>query len=174
MTTVGKLAKQFGLSRSTLLYYHRIGLLCPTGHQEGAYRQYSAGDKNRLEQIVVLKSAGMPLNEIKLLLEKEGDANTLLLRGRLTEIASRIDALQRQQRITAMLLGMRLHGSGAETFSKVAWTRMLADAGFDEAEMHRWHNEFETQHPKKHSRFLASLGISKKEIAQIRKWSREI
>ncbi len=38
MLTVGKLAEDFGLSRSTLLYYDRIGLLQPAARTEKGYR----------------------------------------------------------------------------------------------------------------------------------------
>ena len=40
----GELAKSAGLSRSTLLYYDRLGLLRPVGRSESNYRLYSATD----------------------------------------------------------------------------------------------------------------------------------
>ena len=51
MYTIGKLAKKFDLSRSTLLYYDSIGLLKPSSRTESEYRQYSEDDAARLEQI---------------------------------------------------------------------------------------------------------------------------
>jgi len=39
--TVGRLARRFGLSRSALLYYHRIGLLVPSMGGDGRYRRYT-------------------------------------------------------------------------------------------------------------------------------------
>ncbi|EKD38479.1 MAG: transcriptional regulator, MerR family, partial [uncultured bacterium] len=49
--TVGRLARKFGLSRSTLLYYDAIGLLSPAGHIQGEYRLYGPSEEGRLEQI---------------------------------------------------------------------------------------------------------------------------
>ena len=40
MHTAGKLARRYALSRSTLLYYHRIGLLVPSGRSAANYRVY--------------------------------------------------------------------------------------------------------------------------------------
>ena len=48
--TVGRLAKRFGLSRSTLLYYDRLGLLCPSGRSGGDYRLYEDADAQRLDR----------------------------------------------------------------------------------------------------------------------------
>ena len=58
MYRISQLAEQFGLSRSTLLYYDRIGLLSPSARSEAGYRQYSAADRGRLESICSLRRAG--------------------------------------------------------------------------------------------------------------------
>jgi DNA-binding transcriptional MerR regulator len=42
---VSALARRHGLSRSTLLYYDRIGLLKAGGRTGGGYRDYTAGDE---------------------------------------------------------------------------------------------------------------------------------
>ena len=39
--TIGQLARQHGLSRSTPLYYHRLGLLTPSGRLRNGYRHYT-------------------------------------------------------------------------------------------------------------------------------------
>ena len=49
--TVGRLAKRFGLSRSTLLYYDSIGLLKPEVRGEGEYRRYGKDAIKRLEMV---------------------------------------------------------------------------------------------------------------------------
>jgi len=47
MYRIRELAGLFGLSRSTLLYYDRIGLLSPSARSESGYRLYSAADRER-------------------------------------------------------------------------------------------------------------------------------
>ena len=47
VTTITRLAKQFKLSRSTLLYYDRIGLLRPSGRSPSNYRLYTGSDRQR-------------------------------------------------------------------------------------------------------------------------------
>jgi DNA-binding transcriptional MerR regulator len=41
MHTIGQAAKHANLSRSTLLYYDRIGLLRPSGRSRAGYRLYN-------------------------------------------------------------------------------------------------------------------------------------
>lgn len=44
-------------------------------------------------------------------------------------------------------------------------------AGFTEADMHRWHKEFEKSAPADHQEFLEYLHIPPGEIGSIREWS---
>jgi DNA-binding transcriptional MerR regulator len=59
------------VSVRTLHHYDRIGLLKPQRTQAG-YRLYTARDLERLEQILALKFLGMPLTQIRTLLNHNG------------------------------------------------------------------------------------------------------
>jgi DNA-binding transcriptional MerR regulator len=67
-------AQQFatlaGVTVRTLHHYDRLGLLRPRRSESG-YRLYRESDIERLEQIVALKFLGLPLKEIKALLDSE-------------------------------------------------------------------------------------------------------
>jgi len=69
MKTIRALAQQFGLSRSTLLYYDRLGLLRPDYRTAARHRLYSPADEARLARICQLRAAGLPLREIDAVLE---------------------------------------------------------------------------------------------------------
>ena len=62
---VGELAKAVNLSIRALHYYEEVGLLSPTGRNEGGHRLYSEKDVARLHQILILKELGLPLEEIR-------------------------------------------------------------------------------------------------------------
>lgn len=68
MYTVSKLANEFNLSGSTLLYYDRIGLLSPSGRSESNYRLYSEDDAERLRKICMFREAGVTLLRYKIFL----------------------------------------------------------------------------------------------------------
>ena len=70
--TISALARRFGLSRSALLHYDRIGLLSPSGRSLAGYRCYSEADADRLRAIQTFRQAGVPLAGIRALLDDDG------------------------------------------------------------------------------------------------------
>lgn len=169
MYTVGKLAKRHGLSRSTLLYYDRIGLLRPTGHAKGEYRQYSETDDARLAKICEYRCAGIALKEMRRILD--GQAGTTVakaLENRLVELNCEMEGLREQQRLVAALLGRSDLLREAGAMDKGTWVSLLSAAGFSEKDMRRWHVRFERSAPDKHERFLRHLRIPDSEISAIR------
>src|SRR5262249_53961319 len=65
-------AKEFaelaGVTVRALHHYDRLGLLKPSARTASGYRLYTDQDLVRLEQIVVLKFVGLPLEQIRRLL----------------------------------------------------------------------------------------------------------
>jgi DNA-binding transcriptional MerR regulator len=77
-------AKEFadlaGVTVRALHHYDRVGLLRPKQRSSAGYRLYTMRDFARLEQIVVLKFLGIPLKQIRALLESEGNLASALQR----------------------------------------------------------------------------------------------
>ena len=71
---IQQFAELAGVTVRALHHYDRLGLLKPRRTDWG-YRLYSARDLERLEQVVALKFLGIPLKQIKAMLER--DANGL-------------------------------------------------------------------------------------------------
>ena len=180
MYTVGRLARRFGLSRSTLLYYDKIGLLRPSSHTHGEYRHYSEGDAERLQRICMFRDAGLSLAAIARALDAEPadrshgpDETTPLnaiLEERLEELHREMVALRNQRTIITGLLGLDSLPE-ATPITRELWTSLLSDAGFSEDDMRRWHADFERTAPEQHARFLKVLGIPPSEIGLIRAWA---
>jgi DNA-binding transcriptional MerR regulator len=172
VTTVGVLARSFGLARSTLLYYDRIGLLPPARRSSTRYRLYGEDAQARLQAICTYRSVGLSLAEIRRLLQPGGGKAEQALTERLARLNEEIARLRDQQRVIVRLLGNRRLLARARALDKRRWVEILAAAGLDEAGMHRWHVEFEALAPESHQDFLEALGIPAEEIASIRAWSR--
>ena len=178
MYTVGRLAKRFGLCRSTLLYYNAIGLLKPSARSSANYRLYSEADARQLERIKVYREAGLPLESIGALLQDEGgagnDAIAALLERHLHTLSREIARLREQQRCLGALLqdeGGARTVRGSRALGKAQWVALLASSGMSDADMDVWHAAFEGRFPEAHQDFLESLGITPQEIAAIRKRS---
>ena len=168
MLTISQLAKQFGLSRSALLYYDRIGLLCPSGRNEAGYRLYAAADAERLRSICAYRDAGLSLEEIASILDNLEVPKRAVLEQRLREIGQNIRVLQQQQQMLAKMLQIKAAKPFFAQTGKQLWVEMLRAAGMDEVAMRSWHREFELRAPEDHHAFLLALDISEKEALQIR------
>ncbi len=172
--TIGALARAARLSRSTLLYYDRLGLLRPGRRSKTRYRLYSEDDARRLEQICLHREMGIPLKEIGTLLGDSGtSAAAEILRRRLQTLDGEIAERRRQQRCIVEILKQEPINHGGEMISKKRWVEIMRAAGFSEEDMHNWHFQFEKMEPEAHQEFLESLGIKPAEIAKIREFSRK-
>ena len=170
--SISQLARKFGLSRSTLLYYDRIGLLQAPLRTAAGYRRYSAAEHAKLERICMFRRAGLPLADVKRVVSDDSEPSAALLEKRLRQLGEEILDLRNQQRlITALLKSMQSEGF-SPAIDKQMWVEMMEAAGMDEVAMRQWHAEFERRASEAHHEFLRSLGISENEALQIQDWSR--
>lgn len=173
MKNVTELARECGLSRSTILYYESIGLLRPARRSESRYREYGDREAARLRQICLYRDAGLTLDDIRALLDQPagGDAVSVLQR-RLQEIAGEIERLRGHQRSILALLKNKTRFRRVQVMTKDKWVSIMQASGFSESDMKRWHQEFEKAAPEDHQEFLEYLKIPADEVVKIREWSR--
>jgi DNA-binding transcriptional MerR regulator len=101
---IGELARETGLSIRALRYYDRLGLLTPSARSEGGHRCYDAEDVRRLHRVLALRSFGLPLAEIRAVLDAEPDHDPAeLIRRQLDVVEER---LRRTAELRVRLLGV--------------------------------------------------------------------
>jgi DNA-binding transcriptional MerR regulator len=166
--TISRLAKQHGLSRSTLLYYDRIGLLSPGGRRHNGYRHYTPRDEKRLGQICLYRRTGLPLAEIRKILGRPRQELAGALERQLHDLSTQIEALRSRQRVIVELLKDRRLLDRVGHMTKERWVKLLRDSGFTDTDLARWHHDFERLDPAYHQHFLEFLGIPPEEIGAIR------
>lgn len=68
--SVGEICARTGVTRKTLFYYDKINLLKPA-EREGSqrFKQYDQAQLERLQEIVLYRSAGLSISEIRRLLK---------------------------------------------------------------------------------------------------------
>jgi DNA-binding transcriptional MerR regulator len=174
MMSVTQLARSCGLSRSTVLYYESIGLLRPAGRTQSQYRRYGDREIARLRQICVYRDAGLKLADIRALLDRGSNDATAVLQRRLAEIGTEIERLRDHQRSILALLKNKSRFRRLDEMTKEKWVAIMRASGFSDADMHRWHAEFEKTAPEDHEQFLVYLNIPADEIARIRQWSKSV
>lgn len=168
MLTIRELGRRFGLSRTALLYYDRIGLLRPSARSGAGYRLYDADAEARLADICLYRNAGLSLDTIAQVLAGPQNAENSLLTARIRQLDTEIDRLRAQQLAIAELIAHSDDRSRAGLFDKASWVKILMAAGMDEKQMGEWHRAFETNAPDAHHAFLRWLGIGDAEIAEVR------
>ena len=101
---INEFAQRAGTTVKALYLYDRLGLVKPRRTAAG-YRIYTDGDLGRLEQIAALKFLGIPLKQMKVLLDPAAPSLSGVLRDRRAEleeqqrrIAHAIQAIQDAQR----------------------------------------------------------------------------
>ena len=171
--TISQLARKHGLSRSTLLYYDRIGLLKPDGRLGNDYRHYSPDSEKRLRQIRLYRQTGLPLADIRQILERPKKDLAAALERQLHEVLAQMEALRSRQRVIVELLKNRRLLDQVRNMDREKWVGLLRASGFTDEDLGRWHQDFERTDPEYHQRFLEFLGIPPEEIRAIRKHSRK-
>lgn len=92
--TVADVMQATGLSRTTLRYYEKMGLLDPQRMASNGYRVYATEDLERLEFIFRTKKAGFTIREIRELLDLKKNVGATCRLGRdiANEQIQRVDA----------------------------------------------------------------------------------
>jgi DNA-binding transcriptional MerR regulator/SAM-dependent methyltransferase len=170
---ISELGRSFGLSRSALLYYDRVGLLRPRGRSGSGYRQYTEEDFARLERICFFREAGLSLEEIAQVLEGSGEKGSILEK-RLRELGREAAVLRSRQRLIAGMLRTVAGGPEDSGLDRALWLDLQKACGLDEAALKVWHTEFERRAPAAHHDFLLGLGLSEKEAIQVRMLTKSV
>ncbi|MPQ94921.1 MerR family transcriptional regulator [Thioclava sp. JE_KL1] len=145
MYRISELAESVGVSRATLLYYEKPGLLHGQ-RQANGYRVYSDADRQRLRLMQQLQAGGLSLKESQACLD--GKLDREMLNHRLETLEHEIAEKTRSRDLLAALLG---RGS-------------LKD----------WHEEVERVAPDLHRSWLMSQGFSSAEAGLVAMVSKDM
>lgn len=137
--TVGSVAALTGVSIRTLHHYDHVGLVVPSVRTATGYRGYTAADIERLHLVLVYRAAGLPLDEIAVLLDDASVDVPAHLRRQHALLQQRIEQLQHT--LIALEELMNAHRTGiqltAEEQVEIFGTNAFGDEYAAEAEA-RW------------------------------------
>ena len=138
MYKISELAESVGLSRATLLYYEKLGLLRGK-RQANGYRVYSDADRQRLRLMQQLQAGGLSLQECQACLDGKLDRDMLV--HRLAVLDAEIAEKGKSRDLLAALLG--------------------------QSSLKDWHEEVERVAPDLHRAWLMSQGFSSAEAGLV-------
>jgi DNA-binding transcriptional MerR regulator len=163
------LATRFGLSRTTLLYYDRLGLLPPSSRSSAGYRRYGAADVDRLATICRLRQAGLSLAAIDRVLRSPTPELVAALAVRLADLGDQIEHLRGQQRLILEALARGQDGDRTWSLDKAELVALLSGAGLTGERQAAWHAAAEAADAGLHQALLESLHLTADEVARIRR-----
>ena len=140
MYLISELATLIGVSRTTLLYYEKIGLIQGSRMSNG-YRRYSEQDAQRLLLIQQLQAGGLTLKECQACLEAKLNRQVLL--DRLSQLDQEIEHKTKARTLLSGLLGER--------------------------SQKEWHQSLQQVAPDAHFNWLLKQGFTEKEALRL-KW----
>ncbi|WP_019202359.1 MerR family transcriptional regulator [Tsukamurella sp. 1534] len=137
--TVGVIARMTGVSVRTLHHYDEIGLVVPSGRTPAGYRVYSAGDVERLHQVLTYRELGFPLEQIATLLDDPSADALAHLEEQRKLLSERIDRLHRMVAAVEEMMNSKKSGIALTTEEQVEifGDNWLGDEYAEEAEQ-RW------------------------------------
>ena len=97
--TISEAAERTGLTRHTLRYYERDGLMLGVGRAGSGHRRYSERDLGWIELITKLRATGMPIREVRRYADmvRAGDGNEderlSLLRAHRARVLAHLDTM---------------------------------------------------------------------------------
>lgn len=134
MYHISELAQHVNLSRSTLLYYEKLGLI-KAKRQTNGYRYYSDSDLQRIRLLQQLQAGGLTLKECQSCLD--GKINRDMLMDRLQVLEQEIATKQHAKQLLSSMLGMNASCNWHETIERtapLAHLEWLKQQGFNEKE----------------------------------------
>ncbi|MEU1472785.1 MerR family transcriptional regulator [Streptomyces sp. NPDC005761] len=105
LCSIGELAERAGVTVKTVRFYSDNGLLPESARSAGGHRRYGPDSLGRLRLLRSLRSLGLPVREVRRVLDEEDGAGRVLedvVAGQLREVGSQLTALRWRE------AGMRL------------------------------------------------------------------
>ena len=132
---INEVEKQTGISSTNIRYYEQKELLVPRRSSDNNYRVYSNDDIERLKQIKILRMIGIPISEIKEILdEKKSLKNVMTIRiNQITEEEENLAAVKTLcQNIVEYDMDIHMLNENLLEENRELWKKKLAMVNIEE------------------------------------------
>lgn len=104
---IGEVVKKLNINRETIRYYENIGLLTENRRDKNGYRLYSQDETEKIEFILMVKSYGFSLKEIKMIFDEvyedmlggHVDKIKEIVEDKIVQLQSKIDELTETKKL---------------------------------------------------------------------------
>ncbi len=147
---IGEIARRTGLTVRALRHYEAEGLLAPSARTDAGHRRYTDADVARLQKVVSLRAVGLPLADIRRLLDGPDAPDALsIVERHLAHVRTRLAA---ETALAARLGGLAAHlrrtgAADAETLLTLISTTTMFDRHYTPEQLERLKAQAETIGP---------------------------
>lgn len=104
---IGEVVKKLNINRETIRYYENVGLLTENKRDKNGYRLYSEDEAEKIEFILMVKSYGFSLKEIKVIFDEvyedilggHVEGIKIIVEEKIKELQVKIDALSETKKL---------------------------------------------------------------------------
>ena len=104
---IGEVVKKLNINRETIRYYENVGLLTENKRDKNGYRLYSEDEVEKVEFILMVKSYGFSLKEIKVIFDEvyedilggHVEGIKIIVEEKIRELQVKIDALSETKKL---------------------------------------------------------------------------
>ena len=104
---IGEVVKKLNINRETIRYYENVGLLTENKRDKNGYRLYSEDEVEKVEFILMVKSYGFSLKEIKVIFDEvyedilggHVEGIKIIIEEKIKELQVKIDALSETKKL---------------------------------------------------------------------------
>ncbi|WP_238906695.1 MerR family transcriptional regulator [Clostridium sp. YIM B02506] len=104
---IGEVVKKLNINRETIRYYENVGLLTENKRDKNGYRLYSEDEVEKIEFILMVKSYGFSLKEIKVIFDEvyedilggHVEGIKIIVEEKIKELQVKIDALSETKKL---------------------------------------------------------------------------
>lgn len=104
---IGEVVKKLNINRETIRYYENVGLLTENKRDKNGYRLYSEDEVEKVEFILMVKSYGFSLKEIKVIFDEvyeeilggHVEGIKIIVEEKIKELQVKIDALSETKKL---------------------------------------------------------------------------
>ncbi|KHD36652.1 multidrug transporter [Clostridium acetobutylicum] len=121
--STGELAKMLGVTKQTVIYYDKVGLISPAKRGEKHYRYYTLEQADELDSILTFRNLGVPIDTLKEYLSVRNAEGCIEMLGKQQErVILEIQKLERIRRKIEGRSRLLKQVLGVKDFEKVRFT----------------------------------------------------
>lgn len=126
--STGELANMLGVSKQTVIYYDKVGLISPARRDDKDYRYYTLEQADELDSIITFRNLGVSIDVLKdYLSERNVQSCIEMLKKQKLNVAAEIEKLDRIQKKIDARAALLEKVVGVKDFERIEFSNQIQE-----------------------------------------------